>query len=67
MCRISHHTRDYSLYASWVASLVVLLASYDSYSYLKPKRSHDSEYIYIRKSEKGKTKKDDVQMKKCFT
>ena len=60
MCRIGHHTRDYSLYTSWVADsgdVVVLLGSYDSYSYLNPKRSQNSKYIYIyiyiRKSEKG--------------
>ena len=60
MRQINHHTRDYSVYASWVAGPVVLLGSYDSYAYLKPKRSQNSKYIYIRMSEKGETKKDDV-------
>ena len=77
MCRIGHHTRNYSLYASWVADssdLVVLLGSYDSYSYLNQK-DHRKTYIYIyiyididmcvcvRKSEKGLDEKGDVQMK----
>ena len=56
MRQINHHTRDYSLYASRVAGPVVLLGSYDSYSYLKPK-DHRISSIYIRKSEKGETKR----------
>ena len=59
MCRIGRHTRDCSLYASWVADygdLVVLLGSYDSYSYLYQKYHRKIDiyiYIYLRKSEKG--------------
>ena len=55
MCRIGRHTRDYSLYASWVAdsgNLVILLSSYDSYSWLYQK-GHKKTEIYIRKSAKG--------------
>ena len=57
MRQINHPTPDYSVYASWVTGPVVLLGSYDSYSYLKPKRSQNSKYIYKRMSEKGETKK----------
>ena len=57
MRQIDHHTRDYSLYASWVADPVVLLGSYDSYAYLKPKDHKNSKYIYIRMSEKSETKR----------
>ena len=57
MRQIDHHTRDYSLYASWVADPVVLLGSYDSYSYLKPKDHKNRKYIYIRMSEKSETKR----------
>ena len=56
MRQIDHHTRDYSLYASRVADPVVLLGSYDSYSYLKPK-DHETSSMYIRKSEKSETKR----------
>ena len=56
MRQINHHTVDYSVYASWVASPVLLLSSYDSYSYLKPK-DHRTASIHIRKSEKGETKR----------
>ena len=55
MCRIGRHTMDFSLYASWVADygdLVILLNSYDSYSYLFQK-DHRTASIYIRKSENG--------------
>ena len=58
MCQIGRHTRDYSLYASWVADygdLVILLGSYDSYSYLNKKDHRKIDiyiYIYIRKSKK---------------
>ena len=55
MRQINHHTSDYSVYASWVADPVVLLGSYDSYAYLKPK--DHSKYIYIRRSEKSETKR----------
>ena len=58
MRQIDHHTRYYSLYASWVADSVVLLGSYDSYAYLKPKdHKTNSKYIYIRMSEKSETKR----------
>ena len=56
MRQINHHTRDYSVYASWVADPVVLLGSYDSYSYIKPK-DHETASIYIGKSEKSETKR----------
>ena len=56
MRQINHYTRDYSVYVSWVTDPVVLLGSYDSYSYLKPK-DHRTASIYIRKSEKGETKR----------
>ena len=60
MCRIGRHTRDYSLYASWVTDygdLVVLLGSYDSYSYLYQKDHRKIEiYVYIRNSEKVRRK-----------
>ena len=49
MCQIGRHTRDYSLYASWVADygdLIVLLGSYDYYSYLNQK-DHRKIYTYI--------------------
>ena len=51
MSQISHHTWDYSVYASWVADPAVLLGSYDSYAYLKPKDHKNSKYIYIYISE----------------
>ena len=57
MRQINPHTRDYSVYASWVAESVVLLGSYDSYAYLKPKDHKNSKYIYIRMSEKNETKR----------
>ena len=57
MRKINHHTWDYSVYASWVADPVVLLGSYDSYAYLKPKDHKNSKYIYIRMSEKSETKR----------
>ena len=58
MRQIDHHTRDYSLYASRVADPVVLLGSYDSYSYLKPTDHKKQQvYIYIRMSEKSETKR----------
>ena len=58
MMQINQHTRDYSLYASWVAGpVVLLLGSYYSYSYLKPKITEQQIYIYIRMSEKGETKR----------
>ena len=62
MRQIDHHTRDYSLYASWVADPVVLLGSYDSYAYLKPKDHKNSKYIDIRMLEKSETKR---VMSKC--
>ena len=65
MCRIGCHTRDYSLYASWVADygdLVVLLGSYDSYSYLNQKDHRKKKYIYIyKKVRKRVRRKCDVQ------
>ena len=57
MRQINHHTQDYSLYASRVAGPVVLLGSYDFYSYLKPKDHKNNKYIYIRMSEKSETKR----------
>ena len=57
MCQIRRHTRDCSLYASWVADygdLVFLIGSYDSYSYLYQK-DHIKIDIY-KKFRKGKTK-----------
>ena len=60
MRQVNHHTRDYFVYASWVAGPIVLLGSYDSYSYLKPKDHRTASiyiYIYIRMSEKGETKR----------
>ena len=57
MRQINPHIRDYSVYASWVADPVVLLGSYDSYAYLKPKDHKNCKYIYIRISEKSKTKR----------
>ena len=57
MRQINHHTSDYSVYAAWVADLVVLLGSYDSYAYLKPKDHKNSKCIYIRMSEKSETKR----------
>ena len=56
MRQINHHTRDYSVYASWVADPIVLLGSYDSYSYLKAK-DHKTASIYTRKLEKSETKR----------
>ena len=67
MCRISPHTWDYSLYALWVTdsgNLVVLLRSYDSYSWLYQKDHRKIDiYIYIRKSAKGETLYVMFQMK----
>ena len=58
MRQINPHTRGYSVYASWVADPVVLIGSYDSYAYLKPKdHKKNSKYIYIRMSEKSETKR----------
>ena len=49
MRQINPHTRDYFVYASWVADPVVLLGSYDSYAYLKPK-DHKKQQVYIYKN-----------------
>ena len=57
MSQIIHHTWGYSVYASWVADPIVLLGSYDSYAYLKPKDHKNNKYIYIRMSEKSETKR----------
>ena len=57
MRQINHHTWDYSVYVSWVTDPVVLLGSYDSYAYLKPKDHKNSKYIYIRMSKKSETKR----------
>ena len=54
MCQIGRHKGDYSLYASWVADyadLVILLDSYDSYSYLNQK-DHRKTYIFYKKVRK---------------
>ena len=63
MCRIGRHKGDYSLYASWVANygnLVVLLGSYNFYSYLYQK-DHKIVDVYIyKKVRKGLDKKCDV-------
>ena len=57
------HTRRCSLYASWVADsdfLVILLSSYDAYSYLYQK-DHRTASIYIyKKVRKGLDEKCDV-------
>ena len=56
MCRIGRHTKDYSLYASWVADygdLVILLGPYCSYSYLYQKDHRKIDIYIYKKVRKG--------------
>ena len=56
MRQIDHHTRDYSLYASWVADLSS--SSVPMIPNIKPKDHKKQQvYIYIRMSEKSETKR----------